>query len=469
MDTMRLSGSPPRLSPRLVQLPRPSMPRPSEAYIRLRKRANARKAKGAASRHVSAPEVSTNDTAKDKVAAAPESVLRIHHIDMREDKATDPVDISLIEEDDEPITADAWRVVETPVDSGSVDSGSVEATPPPATPPGALASSTNMLPRRRWDQPNEPPLVRGPTYLEDSVKVHATGGPVCTLFAAQMFELVGEHMAGASAALLQRGTTVPPPDAKTVLTLHFMCPRTAKSSPHFSFLLSFATERAVDDITGGVGELLRELWSGDAANALSRCKVLCSLRSGPPLVRASLSWLGLDDTRPMLLCRQVHASLNRATLPHLGASAVGAGAEGTGSGASAGPTTYQHMEIAFDLAASPLCNQIMKYAWASLPSVDVTLCLVLEARTAEELPEHHLALFAINGLEPSEIAPQPPTWPTSEAAIPGEMVGAYVSGRAAGHVGSWQSSRAIVTEDKGGGGMRSAFRSSIIGGRGWGR
>ena len=27
--------------------------------------------------------------------------------------------------------------------------------------------------------------------------------------------------------------------------------------------------------------------------------------------------MGLDETRPLLMCRQLHASLNRATLPHL--------------------------------------------------------------------------------------------------------------------------------------------------------
>ena len=64
---------------------------------------------------------------------------------------------------------------------------------------------------------------------------------------------------------------------------------------------------SVEEIQNNLaGDLLTEMWAGDAGVSLSRCKVLCELRSGPHLVRAVLTWLGLDDTRPMLLCRQVH-------------------------------------------------------------------------------------------------------------------------------------------------------------------
>ena len=52
----------------------------------------------------------------------------------------------------------------------------------------------------------------------------------------------------------------------------------------------------------------------------------------------------------MLICRQVHASVNRATLPHRAAPGVGL------------PETFNHVEIAFDIAASPLCNQMFRWA-----------------------------------------------------------------------------------------------------------
>ena len=55
----------------------------------------------------------------------------------------------------------------------------------------------------------------------------------------------------------------------------------------------------------------------------------------------------------MLICRQVHASVNRATLPHR-AAPLGA-VPGAGL-----PETFNHVEIAFDIAASPLCNQMFR-------------------------------------------------------------------------------------------------------------
>ena len=253
-----------------------------------------------------------------------------------------------------------WRVVETPPPPpiSSTDALPRATVVSPELVQEALEEGAYMLPRRRWDQPSDAPLLRGPAYLEDGKKVPAVGGPLCTLFAAQCFELLGDHVAGATALLLQKGDLVPPREAKFVFTIYFACPRPSRGQPYIALLLHFYSKTSVEDVPAASGDLLRELWSGNAENAISRFKVLAALRSGPHLVRAVLAWLGLDDTRPMLLCRQVHASLNRATLPHLNG----------GRGASSGgmPSHYDHVEIAFDLAASPLCNQIMRYAWPSV-------------------------------------------------------------------------------------------------------
>lgn len=300
----------------------------------------------------------------------------------------------------------------------------------------ALASSAAILPCARWEQPTEPPPVRGASYFEDGKKVTAHGGPLCTLFATQAFEIGSEHLAGASARLLQTGALVPPRSAKFVLTVHFMTPRPSAGAKHHAIMAHAYATSAAEDAPGAAGELLRELWSGDAVTAITRCKVLSALRGGPHLVRATMAWMGLDATRPMLISRQISTSVNRATLVH---------AAGASSGA---PATYQHVEIAFDCAASPLCNQMYKYAWPSLPSVDVSLTLLLEARTAAHLPEHPLAAFAMRGVEPSELAAQPTEWPTDPSQIPGEMVGTYTSGRAAADVGSWQSTRQILANLK---------------------
>ena len=76
-----------------------------------------------------------------------------------------------------------------------------------------------------------------------------------------------------------------------------------QAQPYIALLLHFYSKTSVEDVPAASGDLLRELWSGNAENAISRFKVLAALRSGPHLVRAVLAWLGLDDTRPMLLCR----------------------------------------------------------------------------------------------------------------------------------------------------------------------
>lgn len=235
---------------------------------------------------------------------------------------------------------------------------------------------------------------------------------------------------------------MPPASAKFVLTVHFMNPRPSRHAPYNALMVHSYSEVTPENAEGPTGALLRELWSGDAVNAITRCKVLAALRSGPHLVRATMSWIGLDETRPLLLCRQVHASVNRATVPHWGAPATAAGP------GSAGAPTVQHVEIALDLAASPLCNQMYKYAWPSLPSVIVNLTLLLEARDTDHLPEHHLMAFSFKGMEHSEVAAQPDAWPADASEVPGEMVGSYTSGRSASDVGSWQSTRELISNAK---------------------
>ena len=50
----------------------------------------------------------------------------------------------------------------------------------------AIAASSCVLPRHRWEQPPDAPPVRGPNYFEDGKKIPALGGPSCTLFAVQV-------------------------------------------------------------------------------------------------------------------------------------------------------------------------------------------------------------------------------------------------------------------------------------------
>jgi len=315
-------------------------------------------------------------------------------------------------------------------DTTPAESVADEATTPPSLPPPP--SSAHLLPRERWGEVTEAALVRGPTYFEDGQKVEAAGGPLCALFACQAFELKGEHLAGASATMLATGTLMPPPTAKCVLTIHFMCPRPSRAAPNTNVMAHFYADEAPADVTGPAGDLLRELWHGDAASAISRMKILAALRSGPALVRHTMSWMGLDETRPMLMCRQLGASINRATIAHHGG----------------GGTTFEHVEIAFDAAASPLCAQMYKYAWPSLPSVVVELTLMLEARVPEHLPERPLARFKIGGMQHAEISTQPSDWPTEESQIPGKCLGSYRTARGAAEVGSWQSTRELISKAK---------------------
>ena len=77
-----------------------------------------------------------------------------------------------------------WRVVETPPTSAPVEPE--RATASPENLPPALEASASMLPRRRWDQPSEAPMLRGPNYMEDGRKVAALGGPCFALFGCQL-------------------------------------------------------------------------------------------------------------------------------------------------------------------------------------------------------------------------------------------------------------------------------------------
>ena len=450
-------------SPRHVP---PKMPKPSQAFMQLRRRlSRSRSNKSASDVKVvlGSQENGAPNGAPQTAPIKPEDAI----IDLSAGEAPvaapssapSPASASLISPDPSTSTHHArggsggseasWRVVETPpphsASFGALESQGTVVTPENVT--AALEDNKYLLPRRFWDQPDTDPILRGANYLEDSKKEPMLGGPLTTLFAAQAFELEGEHIAGTSACLLQRGSLIPPRDAKFVLTLHYMNPRPSRGAKYNALLLHFYATKAAEEFDGPSGELLKELWSGDGAYAVTRAKILATLRSGPHLVRAVMSWLGLDDTRPMLMARQVNMSINRATLPHRGAG--GAGSSSSGAASSSLPSEYQHCEVGLDLAASPLSNQIYRYGWPALASVDISVLLVQEGRSAEELPEHHLAAFTICHLDPAEVGPTPPEWPSTSADIPGELIGSYASGRDGKEPLSWQSTRAILADEKG--------------------
>ena len=68
------------------------------------------------------------------------------------------------------------------------------------------------------------------------------------------------------------GTLVPPPTSKFVLTINFMCPKPNRTGNATSLMAHSASDDHPTDVAGPEGHLLRELWRGDAATALSRCK-----------------------------------------------------------------------------------------------------------------------------------------------------------------------------------------------------
>jgi len=157
---------------------------------------------------------------------------------------------------------------------------------------------------------------------------------------------------------------------------------------------------------------------------VSRVKVLVNLISGPTLLKGALTWLGLDDTRPLLVMRQVNGYLNRATVPL---------PQATGG-------SVEHVEIAFDFANSPMAKRIFHYGYASLPSVQCGLTIVLEGRAADELPERPLARVSINHFDPACPTPPPPCWPTEARAhsSPGVLHGPI----------PWQSTRQAISAGK---------------------
>jgi len=268
----------------------PRTPLPSATYMRLQRAAlnRSRAAPGSGSTTTSAPPTPNSAEAIDASARGVEAELSaaesIGALDVVVQPSPPPppppggrvAASAAVVVPAEPAVGNAvsssdWRVVETPPTAPSPSMRSVAAatTEVDAASAGildAVPASVGMLPRRRWEQPSDAPMVRGATYLDDSVKVPALGGPSTTLFAAQLFELDGEHVAGASAALLAKGALTPPADAQFVFSEYFMTPRATKTAPLNAMLLHFASPTPVEDAAGASGELLRELATGDTAS-----------------------------------------------------------------------------------------------------------------------------------------------------------------------------------------------------------
>lgn len=305
--------------------------------------------------------------------------------------------------------------------------------------PHVAGPAESRLPTNGWCQHSEftPPL-RSSTYLKDLAKSLSSSGQIGTLFSSHIFELNDPHFAGATACLLQQGLVVPPRTAKFVLSLYFMVPPPKPDKLATAYHFHFASSESVEEVQGGPGKLLRELWRGDAALALSRCKWCCRFNAGPRVISAAFRMIVGSDMSPMLVGKQMHQSLNRATLRHAHAAAAKIPMP------EAGPSTYEHVEIATDFAASPTAKQLFKYAWSNMTSCSGDLSLVLEGRTDEELPEAHVAAFLLSGLTHSDLEPQPEGWPTEASEVPGEMHGSFFSGRLPTDVGSWQSTRALL-------------------------
>lgn len=266
----------------------------------------------------------------------------------------------------------------------------------------------------------EPVPLRGPTYMTDKVKVPCAE-PLCTAFAANTWTVDGEHMPGASSTLLTRGEITVPTDARFVLTQHYMNPKPAKGAavPHHVLMVHYASSTSVEATSGAAGELLRELWSGDAETSMSRVKICAGLRAGPAMLRGALAWIGLGDSaRPMLIFRQVNGVVSRGTLT-------------LPSG-----RTVQHIEVAFDVASSPMGSTVYRNVWSHLERVAVELRMVLEGRTDAELPERPLCGFAVSHMPASDAVPAPKAWPRDASELPAaiEQIGPV----------SWQSTRERV-------------------------
>lgn len=314
-----------------------------------------------------------------------------------------------------------------------------------------VGESSNVPPRAMWSTLLEPPLLRGATYLEDGKKLPVGGIPLTHLFAVQAFALESgrEHVAGASARLLELGALVPPPEAKFVFTIHWMfapsrseAPRDSRDGASHGLMIhaySTATAEEAAGTAGASGALLEELWSGDAGAAISRAKFLCDLRNGPKVVSMMMTWLGLNATRPLLIGRQISMSVNRSMVEVAG-------------------RPVQHVELSLDIAASPTCKRVWRHIFATLATVDVSGTLVLEGRTQAELPEHPLVSFGLHNFDPSVLVAQPAAYPASSADVPGVLYGSYTSDREADSPGSWQATRAKVAA------MKEAAKDAVAAG-----
>ena len=318
-------------------------------------------------------------------------------------------------------TPHSIRVPATMVDTAPPslrDSPSLPRAPPslptvPRTPRTQIdddAEEQSLPATGWWTQLDGSVPVRGSSYLDDRAKVPSAAA-VCTPFAANAYSLRGEHSPGASAALLQGGDVVPPPWARTVFTIYFMNPRLTRHErdPHHVLMLHFASSVPASEAPGPEGALLRELWAGDVATAASRVKVLSALQSGPTVLVGALKWIGLDGARPLLICKQLDAAVHRATLAHAHPR-------------DDSPRTYEHIELALDVAGAPMACMVYRHSASGLSSVDVDIRVLLEGRSAAELPERPLAAITIRKMSLDDLRPLPPSWPARGepgGALPG--------------------------------------------------
>jgi len=212
---------------------------------------------------------------------------------------------------------------------------------------------------------------------------------------------------------------MPPSWAKSVLTMYFMNPapprsRATRSPNAHALLVHFAcADRWSEGTRGGPSaRLLREMWCGDAATALSRIKLLAGVRNGPSVLRAALAYMRLDDRRPMLLCRQCETSLHRASI--LRPFAKGAN------------DRIEHVEVAFDIESMWLGTKVYKNSFSAVGSMEISLTFVLEGRSGAELPEEQLGAVTLRGLAPQKTARAPPAaWPASPTDCPGQTFGPF--------------------------------------------
>jgi len=296
--------------------------------------------------------------------------------------------------------------------SGEVDDAEQQAA--------QLAADELLLPAEHWEVPNVAPLLRGPTYTDDKCKQPAEGS-LFTCFAGHVIELDegAAHIPGASSAMIAGGALMPPSWAKSVLTMYFMNPapprsRATRSPNAHALLVHFAcADRWSEGTRGGPSaRLLREMWCGDAATALSRIKLLAGVRNGPSVLRAALAYMRLDDRRPMLLCRQCETSLHRASI--LRPFAKGAN------------DRIEHVEVAFDIESMWLGTKVYKNSFSAVGSMEISLTFVLEGRSGAELPEEQLGAVTLRGLAPQKTARAPPAaWPASPTDCPGQTFGPF--------------------------------------------